>query len=63
MKKIYFYIPAKSISSTCTLIPGLDMAMEVDSKARWTAKGDGRDEGKQWQAPPGFIVEKRQRFS
>ena len=60
---IYYYLPAKSTSSTCTLIPGLDMAMVADSKARWTAKGDGRDEGRQWQVPPGFIVEKRQRFS
>ena len=56
---IYYYLPAKSTSSTCTLIPGLDMAMVADSKARWTAKGDGRDEGRQWQVPPGFIVQKK----
>ena len=46
------YLPAKSTSSACELNPWLDMAMEVDSKARSIAREDGKGGGTQWLVPP-----------
>ena len=47
------YLPAKSTSSACEHSQWLEMAMEVDSKARSIAREDGIGGGTQWLVPPG----------
>ena len=48
--------PARSTSSACELSLSLEMAMEVDNKARLTAREVGKGGGRRGLVPPGRLI-------